>query len=235
MIALPILIVPRFTGFHIAQTNGLSRATVSRILRRRGLNRMRDLEPAIPLIRYEHPAPGDLLHLDIKQLGRFAGVVSRPDGRRRGKLHRGWEYVHVAIDDHSRIAFTQILPNFNAACAIAFLRAAVAYYSAWVLLSVACSPTTVTVTVPMLFTLRWLNLVCATASLVLIPRAPTAKPNASFEPPCANGLTPACIKTRNSDRSTFFPGFTITTGTALMVASTILLLSAAPVLIGTTS
>ncbi len=119
----------RFTGYHIAQTTGLSRATVSRILRRLGLNRMRDLEPAVPLIRYEHPAPGDLLHLDIKQLGRFAGVVSRPDGRRRGTLHRGWEYVHVAIDDHSRIAFTQILPRFDAACAIAFLRASVAYYA----------------------------------------------------------------------------------------------------------
>ncbi len=119
----------RFTGYHIAQATGLSRATVSRILRRLGLNRMRDLEPAVPLIRYEHPAPGDLLHLDIKQLGRFAGVVSRPDGRRRGSLHRGWEYVHVAIDDHSRIAFTQILPRFDAACAIAFLRASLAYYA----------------------------------------------------------------------------------------------------------
>jgi transposase InsO family protein len=119
----------RFTGFHIAKTTGLSRATVSRILRRLGLNRMRNLEPAVPLIRYEHAAPGDLLHLDIKQLGRFAGVVVRPDGRRRGKLHRGWEYVHVAIDDHSRIAFTQILPDFTAASAIAFLRASLVYYA----------------------------------------------------------------------------------------------------------
>ena len=117
-------------GFHIAKTTGLSRATVSRILRRLGLNRMRDLEPAVPLIRYEHAAPGDLLHLDIKQLGRFSGVIVRPDGRRRGTLHRGWEYVHVAIDDHSRIAFTQILPDFTAAAAIAFLRASVAYYAA---------------------------------------------------------------------------------------------------------
>lgn len=119
----------RFTGLHIAKSTGLSRATVSRILRRLGLNRMRDLEPAVPLIRYEHAAPGDLLHLDIKQLGRFSGVVSRPDGRRRGKHHCGWEYVHVAIDDHSRIAFTQILPDFTAASAIAFLRAAIAYYA----------------------------------------------------------------------------------------------------------
>ena len=119
----------RFTGLHIAQTTGLSRATVSRILRRLGLNRMRDLEPTLPLIRYEHPAPGDLLHLDIKQLGRFSSVVYRPDGRRRGKHHCGWEYLHVAIDDHSRIAFSQILPNFTALAAIAFLRAAVAYYA----------------------------------------------------------------------------------------------------------
>lgn len=119
----------RFTGFHIAQSTGLSRATVSRILRRLGLNHLRDLDPAPPLIRYEHAAPGDLLHLDIKQLGRFAQIKVRPDGRRRGKHHCGWEYLHVAIDDHSRIAFAQMLPNFTAACAVAFLRSAVAYYA----------------------------------------------------------------------------------------------------------
>jgi len=119
----------RFPGLHIAQATGLSRATVSRILRRLGLNRMRDLEPSVPLIRYEHPAPGDLLHLDIKQLGRFSDVVVRPDGRRRGKHHSGWEYLHVAIDDHSRIAFAQILPSFTAEAAVAFLRSSLAYYA----------------------------------------------------------------------------------------------------------
>jgi transposase InsO family protein len=119
----------RFTGLHIAQATGLSRATVSRILRRLGLNRMRDLEPAIPILRYEHAAPGDLLHLDIKQLGRFSDVALRPDGRRRGKHHSRWEYLHVAIDDHSRIAFAQVLPTFTAAAAVAFLYAAVAYYA----------------------------------------------------------------------------------------------------------
>src|SRR5882757_3741070 len=106
----------RFTGFHIAQTTGLSRATVSRILRRLGLNRMRDLEPAVPLIRYEHAAPGDLLHLDIKQLGRFSGVVVRPDGRRRGKLPPGWEFVPVAIDGPSRIAFAPDLARLHGCC-----------------------------------------------------------------------------------------------------------------------
>jgi transposase InsO family protein len=119
----------RFSGLHIAKVTGLSRATVSRILRRLGLNRIRDLEPAIPIVRYEHAAPGDMLHLDIKQLGRFSDVKMRPDGRRRGKHHCRWEYLHVAIDDHSRIAFTQILPTFTAADAVAFLFAAVAYYA----------------------------------------------------------------------------------------------------------
>ena len=119
----------RFPGFHIAQATGLSRSTVSRILRRLGLNRMRDLEPAIPIIRYKHAAPGDLLHLDIKQLGRFCDVQYRPDGRRRGKHHSRWEYLHVAIDDHSRIAFAQILPNFTGASAVAFLQAAITYYA----------------------------------------------------------------------------------------------------------
>ena len=119
----------RFTGLHIAQATGLSRATVSRVLRRLGLNRQRDLEPAVPVIRYEHPAPGDLLHLDIKHLGRFTEIAVRADGRRRGKHHRGWEYLHVAIDDHSRIAFSQVLPHFTGASAVTFLRAAVAYYA----------------------------------------------------------------------------------------------------------
>jgi len=119
----------RFIGRHIAQQTGRSRSTVSRVLRRLGLNRLRDLQPAPPLIRYEYPAPGDLLHLDFKALGRFSDVVTRPDGRRRGKHHSGWECLHIAIDDHSRIAFAQILPNGTAAAAIAFLHASLAYYA----------------------------------------------------------------------------------------------------------
>jgi transposase InsO family protein len=177
-------------GFHIAKTTGLSRATVSRILRRLGLNRMRDLEPAVPLIRYEHAAPGDLLHLDIKQLGRFAGVVSRPDGRRRGTLHRGWEYVHVAIDDHSRIAFTQILPSFDAACAIAFLRASVAYYA-----SLGIVIRRLLIDNGHCYRSRAFHAAVVELGLrhhftrPYTPRT-TAKPNASFKPLCGNGLRP---------------------------------------------
>ena len=119
----------RWTGRHIAQAVGLSPATISRILRRAGLNRIRDLEPARPLRRYEHASPGDLLHLDIKKLGRFlrAGhrVTSDKTQRCRGA---GWEFVHVAIDDNSRLAFSQILPDERGHSAVAFLDAAVGYY-----------------------------------------------------------------------------------------------------------
>jgi len=120
----------RWTGVHIAQVTGLSRATVSRILRRNRLSRMRDLEPRPAVHRYEHKAPGDLLHLDIKKLGRFTAAGARAHGDLRRRTRGvGWDYVHVAIDDHSRIAFSAIHANEQGASAAAFLHAAVAYYA----------------------------------------------------------------------------------------------------------
>jgi transposase InsO family protein len=120
----------RWSGFRIALATQLSRATVSRILRRIHLSRISDLEPPPPVRRYEHPHPGDLLHLDIKKLGRFQSVGCRITGNRRGRIHRsGWEYLHVAIDDHSRIAFSLLLPNQKASSAIAFLQAALDFYA----------------------------------------------------------------------------------------------------------
>ena len=120
----------RFTGQQIAAELGISAATVSRILRRLGLNRIRALEPAEPVRRYEREHPGELIHIDIKKLGRFHQVGHRITGdRQQGKSRgAGWEFVHVAIDDASRLAFTQILPDEKKESAVAFLRAAVAYY-----------------------------------------------------------------------------------------------------------
>ncbi len=121
----------RHTGKQIAAEVGVSPATVSRILRRLGLNRMRDLEPAEPVRRYEREHPGDMIHLDIKKLGRFDRVGHRITGDRTGQSNSrgvGWEYVHVCIDDNSRVAFSQILPDEKAVSAVAFLSAAVAYY-----------------------------------------------------------------------------------------------------------
>ena len=121
----------RWTGKQIAAELSISPATVSRILRRLGLNRIAALEPAEPIRRYERQHPGELIHIDIKKLGRFERTGHRITGKRTGNAASrgsGWEYVHVAIDDASRIAFSQILPDERKESAVAFLKAAIAYY-----------------------------------------------------------------------------------------------------------
>lgn len=114
----------------IAQAVGASQSTVARILTRAGLNRLSHLEPAKPDNRYEHEAPGDLLHLDIKKLGRFRRPGHRVTGTRQHckSYGAGWEYVHIAIDDHSRIAFGSIHPDEKAISACEALIKAVRYY-----------------------------------------------------------------------------------------------------------
>lgn len=126
----------RWTGKHIARQAGVSPATVSRVLKRAGLSRLKDLEPAEPVRRYERAAPGELIHLDIKKLGRFQRAGHRITGDRRGQSGPrgrktggyGWEYVHVCVDDHSRLSFSQIHPDEKAVSAVAHLKAAVAWY-----------------------------------------------------------------------------------------------------------
>ncbi len=126
----------RWTGKHIARAVGVSPATVSRVLKRAGLSRLKDLEPEEPPRRYERATPGELIHLDIKKLGRFERPGHRVTGDRTGQSNtrggkkpgNGWEFVHVAIDDHSRLAFTQIHPDEKAKSAIRHLKAAVAWY-----------------------------------------------------------------------------------------------------------
>jgi len=124
----------RLTGKAIAKETGVSPATVSRILKRLGLNRLSALEPAEPVRRYERERPGELIHLDIKKLGRFKRIGHRITGDRIGQSNArgiGWEFVHVCIDDASRVAFTKILPDEKAVSAIVFLKAAVAYYASF--------------------------------------------------------------------------------------------------------
>ncbi len=118
-------------GYEIARRTGLSPASVSRILRRARLSRWRDLNPPPPIQRYEHPHPGDMLHLDIKGMTRFGEVSLRGDGRLRGKRsHPGFLALHVAVDDHSRMAFTQMLPDQKAGTTIGFLEAASEFFAA---------------------------------------------------------------------------------------------------------
>ena len=122
----------RWTGKQIAKEVGVSSATVSRVLKNLGLNKLKALEPAEPVRRYEREHPGELIHIDIKKLGRFDKVGHRITGLRAQQVRTrraGWEYVHVCIDDASRVAFAQIMPNERKESAVAFLQAAIAYYA----------------------------------------------------------------------------------------------------------
>jgi transposase InsO family protein len=127
----------RMTAAEIAETLGMPLSTVSGILTRLGLGRLGriGLEPPV---RYERARPGELIHVDVKKLGRIRGVGHRISGTRssQGKTRingrrtgiAGWEYVHVAVDDYSRLAYAEVLADEKAATAAAFLGRAVAHY-----------------------------------------------------------------------------------------------------------
>jgi transposase InsO family protein/transposase len=131
----------RMTAAEIAETLQMPLSTVSGILTRIGMGRLGriGLEPAV---RYERSRPGELVHVDVKKLGRiergagkrwrdgkqqhYTGSYTDAAGRRRNKV--GWEFVHIAVDDHSRLAYAEVLPDETATTAVAFLRRAVRFY-----------------------------------------------------------------------------------------------------------
>ena len=127
----------RFTGPEIAELLDMAISTVSGILTRIGMGKLGrvGLEPAQ---RYERERPGELIHIDVKKLGRVRGVGHRISGtrasqaktRRVGKLRevKGWEYVHIAIDDYSRLAYAEVLDDEKANTAAGFLHRAIAFY-----------------------------------------------------------------------------------------------------------
>ena len=119
----------RFTGQQIARDLGVSPATVSRVLCRLGLNRIAALEPAEPVRRYERERPGELIHIDIKKLGRFERTGHRITGHRIANSRGiGWEYLHLAIDDHSRLAYSEILPDEKRGSCLRFLFNALRFF-----------------------------------------------------------------------------------------------------------
>ena len=179
----------RATAWEISARVGVPRSTVARVLRRAGLNRVSRLDPPPVIQRYEWPHAGDLLHLDIKPLSRIRGVGHRIHGdlsvRQRGV---GYEYVHVAIDDATRVAYVEVRRSQRRRACAAFLRQrarlvspprrprpASAHRQRRGLSSRAASPASVA---------RGSS---ATASPGPTRRAPTAKPSGSFKRCCANG------------------------------------------------
>jgi hypothetical protein len=128
----------RFTAAEIAETLRMALSTVSGILTRTGLGRLGRGGLAQP-VRYERSRPGELVHIDVKKLGRIRGAGHRAAGKRSSQARTrrngrrvgvaGWEYVHIAIDDFSRLAYAEVLDDEKATTAIGFLRRAIAFYA----------------------------------------------------------------------------------------------------------
>ena len=123
----------RMTAAEIAELLAMALSTVSVILRRAGMGRLGRIGLEQP-VRYERERPGELVHIDVKKLGRIARPGHRLTGQISGRGHhrrvydQGWEYVHIAVDDYSRLAYAEVLANEKATSASGFLRRAVAYY-----------------------------------------------------------------------------------------------------------
>jgi transposase InsO family protein/transposase-like protein len=132
----------RFTGPEIAELLEMATSTVSAVLKRIGLGKLSRLKPPEPVRRYERRRPGELLHIDVKKLGRISvkGAGHRVTGNKRSKARRrdrgpsrgvtGWEFVHVCVDDATRLAYAEVLANERATTAVAFLRRVLAFYRA---------------------------------------------------------------------------------------------------------
>jgi len=122
----------RMTGPEIAECLGMALSTVSAVLTRIGLGRLSRLEPPEPANRYERERPGELIHIDVKKLVRIErGAGHRATGRRTSHARgAGWEFVHVCVDDATRLAYVEVLRDEKATTAIGFLRRALAFYAA---------------------------------------------------------------------------------------------------------
>jgi transposase InsO family protein len=122
----------RLSGPAIGRRLNLPVSTVGLVLRRSGLGRIAALDPKPVIIRYQRERPGELIHIDIKKLGRIDGIGHRITGDRTGQSRKrgtGWEYVHVAVDDASRLAYTELLPDERKESAVAFTTRAIDWFT----------------------------------------------------------------------------------------------------------
>ncbi len=205
----------RWTGGQIAAETGVSPATVSRILKRLGLNRLAAIEPAEPARRYERENPGELIHIDIKKLGRFEQVGHRITGDRTGQSNNrgvGWEFVHVCIDDASRVAVSQVLPDEKKESAGAFLNAAVACYARLGVIVQRVMTDNGACYKSFAFRDAVAPWGCGISAPDPTRRRPTARPSASSRPRSANGPMLKPIRIRTDAPPSCRSGCTDTTG-----------------------
>ena len=212
----------RMLQARIARSVGVSESTVSRVLARAGMSKLSDLQPVEPVVRYEHEAPGDLLHIDTKKLGRIERPSHRVTGNRRDSVDgAGWETLFVAIDDHARLAFTAMHPDEKQAQAVLFLRNAVTYYARLGIIvkrlltdhgaafrSRDFRATCIELGIKHSFTRP-----CPTG------RRPTARQRGSSSPRCESGPTAGPTRTRPIEPMPWQAGNTTTTGIARTVVS----------------
>ena len=187
----------RASAWEISRALRVPRSTVTRVLARVGLNRVALLEPPALVQRYEWPHVGDLLHVDLKRLGRIVGIGHRIHGDRRRRARRvGWEYLHVAIDDATRLTYAEVLPAADAAACAAFLRRTLAWFRRrGVTVRRLLTDNAMAYRAHALGTSAgrgW----CGTASPRPTGRRPTARPSASSRPCSANGPTACPIAAR---------------------------------------
>jgi transposase InsO family protein len=119
----------RLVAWAIAEQLGMPRSTIGAILRRHGLGRLSALDPKVSVIRYERESPGELIHLDTKKLARIQGIGHRIHGdRRRMSRGVGWEFAHLAIDDHTRLSYVEVLPDEGGETTASFLERALGFF-----------------------------------------------------------------------------------------------------------
>jgi len=122
----------RFTSPEIAETLGMPLSTVGAVLSRHGLGKLPRPQPDEPANSYERPRPGELVHIDVKKLGRIGRPGHRVNGDRTTRTRGiGWEYVHVAVDDATRLAYVEVLDDEKGLTAVGFLRRAVRFFRRW--------------------------------------------------------------------------------------------------------
>ena len=201
----------RLTAAEIAEALAMPLSTVSVVLRRVGLGKRSRLQPLEPANRYERRHGGELLHIDVKKLARIGKPGHRIHGDRTTRTRGiGWEYVHVCVDDATRLAYVEVLPDERASSCVAFLTRAVAHYQALGLRVQQVLTDNGNGYRSSLHAITCAISGSATSAPGPTDHAPTAKPNASSAHSSTAGPTPASTTAQPNEQQHSQPGSTST-------------------------